>query len=438
MRERPGPGLARRAGVVGAPREGAAALAAPLGVDCTRLAMDTAVAAYLLDPSTGDYGARRGGLAGAGRSRGPAASRPGSWPWREAADDVDAGRPAAGRGGHRGPAGRAAAGRASTPRDWRPARRGRAAAWCGCWPGWRWPGSGWTPPSCAGSPTSWWPTRGRLEAEIHRLAGHEFNVNSTPQLRTVLYDELGLTPGRKTKTGYSTDATTLESPARRPPGGRRPCSATARWRSSARPTARACWPRWRPTAASTPRSARRWPAPAGCPRTAPTCTTSRCAPRPAGASAGPSSRPRAAASWWPTTTRSSCGSSPTSRGTPAWSRPSPRAPTSTGRWPPGSTACRPSEVTPTQRERAKMVSYGLAYGMEAFGLARRLSTGVDEASEIMARYFGPSPRCGPTWRPRWPRPGPGAHPDRAWAASGPCPSWPTGTAPSGWRPSARP
>jgi len=51
----------------------------------------------------------------------------------------------------------------------------------------------------------------RLEAEIHRLAGHEFNVNSTPQLRTVLYDELGLTPGRKTKTGYSTDAATLES-----------------------------------------------------------------------------------------------------------------------------------------------------------------------------------------------------------------------------------
>ena len=42
-------------------------------------------------------------------------------------------------------------------------------------------------------------------------AGHEFNVNSTPQLRTVLYDELGLTPGKKTKTGFSTDAQTLES-----------------------------------------------------------------------------------------------------------------------------------------------------------------------------------------------------------------------------------
>jgi DNA polymerase-1 len=50
----------------------------------------------------------------------------------------------------------------------------------------------------------------RLEAEIHRQAGETFNVNSTPQLRAVLYDRLGLTPGRKTKTGFSTDAQTLE------------------------------------------------------------------------------------------------------------------------------------------------------------------------------------------------------------------------------------
>ncbi len=49
-----------------------------------------------------------------------------------------------------------------------------------------------------------------LENEIHRLAGEEFNVNSTPQLRTILYDKLALSPGRKTKTGYSTNAATLE------------------------------------------------------------------------------------------------------------------------------------------------------------------------------------------------------------------------------------
>ncbi|HVC71363.1 MAG TPA: DNA polymerase I [Acidimicrobiales bacterium] len=50
----------------------------------------------------------------------------------------------------------------------------------------------------------------RLEAEIQKEAGEQFNVNSTPQLRTVLYEKLGLTPGRKTKTGFSTDAQTLE------------------------------------------------------------------------------------------------------------------------------------------------------------------------------------------------------------------------------------
>ncbi len=51
---------------------------------------------------------------------------------------------------------------------------------------------------------------GRLEAEIHRAAGRDFNVNSTKQLREVLFDELGLTPQKKTKTGFSTDAASLE------------------------------------------------------------------------------------------------------------------------------------------------------------------------------------------------------------------------------------
>src|SRR5690606_6580234 len=45
---------------------------------------------------------------------------------------------------------------------------------------------------------------------IVEAAGHDFNVNSTPQLREVLFDELGLTPQKKTKTGFSTDAASLE------------------------------------------------------------------------------------------------------------------------------------------------------------------------------------------------------------------------------------
>ena len=47
-------------------------------------------------------------------------------------------------------------------------------------------------------------------AAVVEAAGEEFNVNSTPQLRTVLFDKLGLTPQKKTKTGYSTDQQTLE------------------------------------------------------------------------------------------------------------------------------------------------------------------------------------------------------------------------------------
>jgi DNA polymerase I len=50
----------------------------------------------------------------------------------------------------------------------------------------------------------------RLEEEIQDLAGTQFAVNSTPQLREILFDKLGLAPQKKTKTGYSTDAQTLE------------------------------------------------------------------------------------------------------------------------------------------------------------------------------------------------------------------------------------
>jgi DNA polymerase I len=59
--------------------------------------------------------------------------------------------------------------------------------------------------------------RDRLNAEVEDLrqqvyddAGTEFNVNSTPQLREILFDKLGLTPQKRTKTGFSTDASSLE------------------------------------------------------------------------------------------------------------------------------------------------------------------------------------------------------------------------------------
>jgi DNA polymerase-1 len=50
-----------------------------------------------------------------------------------------------------------------------------------------------------------------LEQEIYQHAGEPFNLGSPPQLRVVLYEKLGLSPGKKTSKGaLSTDATVLE------------------------------------------------------------------------------------------------------------------------------------------------------------------------------------------------------------------------------------
>ena len=49
-----------------------------------------------------------------------------------------------------------------------------------------------------------------LRNDIYAIAGHEFNINSSQQLGKVLFDERALKTGKKTQTGYSTDAATLE------------------------------------------------------------------------------------------------------------------------------------------------------------------------------------------------------------------------------------
>ena len=47
----------------------------------------------------------------------------------------------------------------------------------------------------------------------------------------------------------------------------------------------------------------------------------------------------------------------------------------------------PADVTLDQRSKAKMVSYGLAYGMEAYGLGQRLNIPTEEAAKILDAYF---------------------------------------------------
>jgi len=53
-------------------------------------------------------------------------------------------------------------------------------------------------------------TEKKISSGIFERVGYQFNLNSTKQLGEVLFEKLGLPHGRKTKTGYSTDADTLE------------------------------------------------------------------------------------------------------------------------------------------------------------------------------------------------------------------------------------
>ena len=47
----------------------------------------------------------------------------------------------------------------------------------------------------------------------------------------------------------------------------------------------------------------------------------------------------------------------------------------------------PDAITPAERSKAKMVNYGIAYGLSAFGLADRLQISREEAGEYIERYF---------------------------------------------------
>ena len=49
-----------------------------------------------------------------------------------------------------------------------------------------------------------------IEKRVYFLAGEEFNINSPKQLSAILFTGLGLSPGRKTKTGFSTGVDVLE------------------------------------------------------------------------------------------------------------------------------------------------------------------------------------------------------------------------------------
>jgi DNA polymerase-1 len=128
----------------------------------------------------------------------------------------------------------------------------------------------------------------KLEKDIHKLAGGEFNIGSPKQLGDFFFGSLKLPGGRKTKTGaWSTDADVLEELAAQ---GHDIAKKVLDWRqlSKLRGTYTEALPTYiNPKTGRVHTSyAMASPAPAGWPRPIPICRTSRSAARKAGASAG--------------------------------------------------------------------------------------------------------------------------------------------------------
>jgi DNA polymerase-1 len=230
----------------------------------------------------------------------------------------------------------------------------------------------------------------RLEKEIQDLAGEPFVVNSTPQLRRILFDKLGLTPQKRTKTGYSTDAQTLE----RLRGAHPIVDALLRYRELEK---------LRSTYGESLL-----------------------------AEVGPDGRIHATFNQTVARTGRLSSDQPNLHNIPVRSEEGRRfrrcfVPAEGCRLlvadynqielrviahlaeDPGlieaftsgadihtATAARiygvePAEVTTAMRSKAKMVSYGLAYGMESYGLAQRLAIPVSEATRILDAYFAGFP-----------------------------------------------
>jgi DNA polymerase-1 len=226
-----------------------------------------------------------------------------------------------------------------------------------------------------------------LEAEVHRHAGHPFNVASGPQLQTVLFEELGLPLTRRTKTGHSTDAAALADLAAAHPI----VGAVLEWREVSKllstyvdalpPLVDATTGRIHTTLSQT---------------TAATGRLSSSNPnlqnipvrRPEGRAvrrafvAGEGYATLLVADYSQIELRILAHLSEDEGLLAAFAA---------GEDVHATTAARlfdldPAEVDTTIRDRAKAVNYGLAYGLTAFGLARQLGLPPDEAQAIVDAY----------------------------------------------------
>jgi DNA polymerase I len=231
-----------------------------------------------------------------------------------------------------------------------------------------------------------------LEAAIHAAVGHEFRINSTQQLQTVLYDELGLTRGRKTKTGHSTDAATLETLRDEHPvielllRYREVDKLRSTYGESLAAEVRAdgrIHATFRQTVARTGRLSSEQPNLHNIPTRTEDGRRFRAAFTPAPGWS------LLVADYDQIELRVIAHLSGDDALCAAFSEASD---TDVHRFIASVVFnTDPTDVTHDQRERAKAVSYGLAYGMEAYGLSRRFGTSVGEAKEFMDQYFDAFP-----------------------------------------------
>jgi len=226
----------------------------------------------------------------------------------------------------------------------------------------------------------------QLETRIQDLAGEEFKVNSTPQLRHILFDKLGLAPQKKTKTGYSTDAASLEKLL-----GQHPIiEALLRYReveklrstygesllAEVAPDGR-IHATFNQTVARTGRLSSDAPNLHNIPVRSEDGRRFRKAFIPADGCRFLIAdynqielRVIAHLAQDPGLIESFSSGADIHRSTAS-----------------AIFGVPPAKVTLAQRSKAKMVSYGLAYGMEAYGLAQRLNIERAEAAEILKSYF---------------------------------------------------
>jgi DNA polymerase I len=233
-----------------------------------------------------------------------------------------------------------------------------------------------------------------FQIEIWNHAGREFNLNSPPQLREILYGELGLSPGKKTPKGQlSTDASVLEKLRDQHPI----VDALLQWRELEKlnSTYLAALPRLvNPATGRVHTTFNQAVAATG--RLSSTNPNLQNIPvrgeegrriRRAFVPGDPDGQVLLCADYSQIELRIMAHLSGDeglaeafASGTDIHTATSARV-----------FGLPVDQVDPAMRSRAKMINYGLAYGMNAFGLASRLGIAVDEAQEFVDAYFAGFP-----------------------------------------------